>query len=243
MMNLLELLPKNDVEETAKILLKKWPFISGVNIPDILRYKKRSHEIAFNLLSKGVFVVPHIRVCDRKLSESVELISKLVDAGLTDVLLVSGDRYCDRQSEDVSVIDLLSTLRSCRAYDDLKIYTALDPYRSPLLEELGYCYEKINAGSNGMFTQPFFCKNLAKFFLEQLSDFTTLFIGIAPVLTDSSKAYWLKVNKAIFPSKFSCSFDDNERLLHSLLSLAKEFNQHTYSMPIKMDYNQFLSMF
>jgi methylenetetrahydrofolate reductase (NADPH) len=127
-----------------------------------------------------------------------------------------------------------------RKFPKLHVYCALDPYRQSIQAELRYAQEKINAGADGLFTQPFFDEKLAKIYCEQLAH-TTLFVGIAPVLSIQSYQYWVDVNKVVFPACFNNSLEYNCTLAKNIIALATKEGQHSYIMPIKTDIMAYLS--
>ena len=67
------------------------------------------------------------------------------------------------------------------------------------------------------------------------------FIGISPVLTESSYNYWVTRNNVIFPSNFSISEDHNNIIGKSIIEYCKSVNQHNYIMPIKADIKKYLN--
>ena len=237
-MILLELVPK---EQEALLLLAKqitddFPQIHGINIPDVKRLLLRSHDAAYALLSAypGYTIVPHSRSMDRTLEKSISLIETLVRKGLKQVLIVKGDTPLN-PSDDIFPISPLDLISECReAFPDLKIYAALDPYRTSFREELAYCHDKIKAGADGFFSQPFFDPDLARIYIEQLEG-SSLFIGISPVTTEKSRNYWLTRNNVFFPKNFDIRFEAQVELTQQMIALTKKLNQHNYLMPITID--------
>ena len=136
-MFLTELVPRN-LEElllTSKKLMSQFPDIIGINVPDIKQLPIRSHDAASFLLKNDVFVIPHIRVQDRPLEDTFDMIHRLYDLGLTHVLLLSGDSDPKSKRYDVSVLNAISELKS---RFDLNVYAALDPYRQSIKHEVSY---------------------------------------------------------------------------------------------------------
>ncbi len=235
-MNLLELIPRNDADFVAEAqrILSSVQQLSGINVPDVLRLPMRSADAAKLLLNLGIRVVPHIRAIDHPITDTVDIISELVDLGLRDVLIVTGDPPVEphRSVFDIKVTELISSVK--KRHSSLSVYGALDPYRDSLKEELAYCQAKIEAGADGLFSQPFFDLKLAHIFLDQLRG-TRLFVGISPVTTEASMSYWKARNQVVFPTEFCPTFDYNVALSKSLIALAEAYNQHTYLMPIRVD--------
>ncbi len=206
--------------------------ISGINIPDVVRLSTRSYEGAEWLLDQGITTIPHIRASDLPLPKTLAMIGALVQKGLKAVLIISGDLDPTKQNVRVPVTALVSEVKN--RFPNLLVYCGLDPYRSGFSEELAYCEQKLNAGADGFFTQPFFDGHLAKIYLDQLG-LTTLFLGISPVTTEKSLHYWITKNKAIFPKSFSLDFFQNCSLAADLIRLAQSAHQNAYLMPIKLD--------
>lgn len=238
----LELVPGAGPEWTGMVAdtLATYSFLSGVNIPDIMRLSVRSVEAAERVARAGISAIPHIRAMDRDLPTALQMIGRLRDAGVSAVLIVSGDAPQNPSAVCFSVSSeaLISAIKA--AYPELMVYAALDPYRQSIREELTYCKRKRAAGADGFFTQPFFDPRLAEIYLEQLAD-TTVFLGIAPVITDNSVRYWMTTNHVVFPPTFSLTLEDNAALAKSLMALADRYNQHVYLMPIKVPVHAYLN--
>jgi methylenetetrahydrofolate reductase (NADPH) len=230
-----ELVPK-DLEELVKEatqICTQFKAIQGINIPDIASLPIRSGEATAKLLENKIEAIPHIVCKDKSVEMVLAEIAKLMNLGLQSVLILSGDQTTQRISSNY-----ISKVKG--AYPQLKVYAALDPYRQSIKAELDYCEEKIEAGADGFFTQPFFYEELAEIYLEQLSGKTKVFLGICPVITESALYYWKTKNNSIFPQGFKISMDYNAVLAQKLLALAVEHKQHSYLMPIMVDSIKYL---
>lgn len=240
-MNLIELVPRdlNDLLKECQTIQNEFSFVDGFNIPDVYRLPTRSYKAASTLIKHQINVIPHIRAIDHPVSKTVDIVSKLVDEGLTQVLIVTGDLPAEptKSVYDVCPLKVMAVLKS--KHPTLKIYGALDPYRQSFQKELNYCHLKQSSGADGFFTQPFFDPELARIFLEQLNN-CDIFLGISPVISEKSKNYWITRNKAIFPKGFSLDLADNCKVANQLMVLAKSFGQHTYHMPIKVSAMEYL---
>jgi len=240
-MHLIELVPRqlDSFVAESNDLLKSFPFLDGVNVPDVLRLETRSHEAAKALLQRNQLAIPHIRAMDRPLEKSVSLVKELIDLGLNHVLIVSGDIPLSPEKDTFGIgsIALIQALR--KQFPTLNVYAALDPYRQSFIDEVNYCRRKIQAGATGFFTQPFFDTNMARLFLDQLQD-VPVFLGISPVLAEKSLHYWINKNKVVFPKSFELTLEYNVCLAKKLMALAKGFNQHVYLMPITLNAHQYL---
>jgi methylenetetrahydrofolate reductase (NADPH) len=240
-MHLLELVPRDltQLQVEAATFISQFPKLHGINVPDVKRLDIRSVMAAAALLSKGVFVVPHIRAMDYSIEGHLELISPLVDQGLTAILIVAGDPIQDQETvpDHVHSVQLIQALKN--QYPTLKVYGALDPYRQSFTDEVAYCKKKLSVGADGFFTQPFFDIQLARKYLEELQQ-TTLFLGASPVISEKSKQYWERVNKVVFPVGFELTLPYNTMLTTQLITLSEQYNQHIYMMPLKVDVTLYL---
>ncbi len=231
-MNLVELVPRDieHLKKEAQEILAQFPFINGFNIPDVLRLENRSHDAARALLDIGINAIPHIRTVDRSLEETTRIVHELVDAGLTHVLFVTGDHLENGRTRfEVSPLHITEVIKP--KFPNLKVYCGMDPYRQSFQQELVYCRQKKEAGADGLFSQPFFDKDLARIYLEQLEGFE-FFVGISPVLTEKSFHYWINRNHAFFPKKFKLTEESNYDIGAEIVETAHAFNQHCYLMPI-----------
>jgi len=211
--------------------------ISGFNIPDILRIPIRSLDTA-TLIQKGYDITPHIRAMDHDVARHLELMKDFIHQGGKQVLVVQGDSHVTSQKEKTSSLLLIKALKV--AFPGLKVFAAIDPYRTSFKEEIRYAEQKMLAGADGFFTQPFFDLDLASQYLAALSK-TKIFLGSSPVLTESSKRYWETVNHVKFQKEFSIEFKANMVLAKSLMALSTQYQQHLYLMPIKLDLKPYLT--
>lgn len=240
----IELVPRdiNHILDQAKWVLSTYPQVSGINVPDIKRLDHRSHDVVALLLEAGVNSLPHVRAIDRPISETIATLEPLLDRGLKSVLLVSGDPPADKDTPvyDVAITDLISKIKS--KWPDLTVYAAVDQYRQSQEAEFAYMNQKLEAGADGFFTQPFFDVDLARTYCEAYPH-TQLYLGSSPVTTENSKTYWETVNKVSFSPEFSLSLNANAALAKGIYELATSFNQHSYAMPIRIDLESYLSEF
>jgi methylenetetrahydrofolate reductase (NADPH) len=240
--NFLEIVPKKieTFAEEVKAIQKKYPSVTGINVPDILSLKHRSEEAAEVLLKEGIHTIPHFRSVDRTIDELCALLGRFIDLGLKEILLVAGDKPQQLNIKTYSVTPAMAVQRIKSVWPQLKVYCGLDQYRESFKKELDYCEIKKMAGCDGFFTQPFFDVELARIYLEQLGD-TEIFVGHCPVTNENSKNYWKTKNNAIFPKNFELNMESNCELANQLIGLAKKFGQHTYMMPILAPIDPYLS--
>ncbi len=163
----------------------------------------------------------------------------LVRAGLTEVLVVTGDPPDDMRhmAYPVSSTDLIRRLK--REMPHLKVYAALDPYRQSIRAEKEYVSRKLEAGADGFFSQPFFDMRLAELYAELLEP-NTVFWGVSPVMTRAARAYWETRNNVPFPRGFAATIDWNIAFARELLAFARENDFNAYVMPLRVDLASYL---
>ena len=231
-----EIVPRNKetLMNSLNLLKDSFPSVNMVNIPDVLRFPIRSWEGCG--LSRSFFKhrIPHIRSIDFSLDNLDILLSYLEKNDIDKILIVSGDIHTtSNKINNTTPIQLTKALLSSKP--NLKIYAALDQYRSSLNEELEYAQEKIEAGVLGFFTQPFFDLDSFLLYKEKLLN-VDFFLGISPVVGEKSKQYWEKVNNVVFPKNFLPTMQWNKDLGRKALNFVKSENLNIYFMPIKIDY-------
>ena len=240
-MQLLELVPRtwDQLLNEAEISLEKYDYISGFNIPDVRRLSIRSLEVVSKFLERGWHIVPHIRSRDYSLDKHLELLEPLVESGLKDVLVVRGDAIKDdAKSFGCSSIELILKLK--QKFPSLIIYGALDPYRWDWDREKAYIDEKLEAGVSGFFTQPLFDLSLVDTILSELKS-TCVFVGVAPVTSQSSREYWESVNKVSFPKSFEFTLEGSGLVAKQIVQHVESYSQHIYHMPIVVNPISYLS--
>ena len=240
-MILCELVPRDEKEFLTQALTIRdnFPQISGINIPDVLRLDTRSYEAAEQLLSHGIDAVPHIRTIDLPLEGTVDIVSRLVDKGLTKLLVVTGDMPISIAAKTYPITPSMVVQSIREKHPDIQVYCAIDQYRQSFQKELTYCREKLRFGAHGFFSQPFFDKHLARIFSEQLPE-TEFFTGISPVTTEGSYNYWITRNQAILPREFELTLEYNCQLGREIIEMSEAKGNHVYLMPIKVHPSEYL---
>ena len=237
----IEIVPRdpNYIERELKTVQSTFKSVNTINIPDLLRFPTRSWH--GSRIAKGYYnrVIPHLRAIDFNLKAPLPLIDELVQADIQEVLVVSGDppktiRHVVYPNKSTDLIKLLK-----RELPHLKVYAAIDPYRQNFQDEHRYAMQKLDAGAEGVFTQPFFDTRLMQIYAELLDD-VEIYWGVSPVLTEKSKAYWETVNKAIFPKHFDLSLDWNRTFAQDALDFARAYDHHIYYMPIRVNLERYL---
>lgn len=228
----LELVPrdKESLIQEAKECLGLWG-VDRINIPDIRRLPYRSFDAASDLLDANIQVIPHIRTQDRSLDIQVQMIANLVQKGLKEVLLVSGDVIPNEIQSECSPIALCKVLK--QEFPQLLVYGALDPYRQSMRKELDYSLEKLASGMDALLSQPFFDQNLLEFWGRFFTP-GQLWAGVAPVNSLKSQEYWEKINQVPFSTPLDYSLLGSAKLGKELVQLAESMGHRTYLMPIRM---------
>ena len=236
-----ELVPRNKdvLEQELNILKEKFPVVETVNIPDLLRLDIRAWEGCTFAQKFIKTAIPHIRSIDFHLDHTDELFDYIRKHQLKEVLVVTGDPPPSIKHKIFRTrsIQLIKKMRA--EMPELKIYAALDPYRSSIKDELEYAERKLNAGADGLFTQPFFDLRLMEIYADQLKH-TEVFWGISPVLTEQSQNYWETRNNVVFPADFRPDMEWNKDFARKALAFAKKTDDPVYFMPIRTNLEQYL---
>lgn len=238
----LELVPRdlNLFLEESRLNLERYSFIQKINVPEIRSVEIKSFEASHVLLKNSLPAVPHFRLIDRTLDDLLEKVSALKTLGLEEVLLIGGDPPKNDEFVPSGLTTLVAIAEVRKAFPSLKIYAGLDPYRSSFRHELDYAMQKMDAGCNGFYTQPFFSLKVLDLWLEQLSG-TEIWFGISPVYSDKSRKYWEKVNQVVFPADFSYGKKENRDLAKLLLARIADANCNAYFMPITISASAYLN--
>jgi len=238
----LELVPKSlsSLLEESKRHIGHFPKIHAINIPEIRSVEIKSFEASEHLLKNGVDAIPHFRLIDRTLGDLESLIGKLIPLGLKQALLISGDPPLDTPGFVPSGIKAPDAIKHIKTkFPQLKVYAGQDPYRQSFRKELDYCKQKLDAGADGFFTQPFFSEGLLNQWLEQLPE-TEMWIGLSPVTGQSSRNYWETVNQVVFPPNFKFGLEDNCIMGRRILTLIEAAKKDAYLMPITISAEKYL---
>ena len=236
----IELVPRNELylTEQLEMIQETLPSVNMINIPDLKRLSMRSWEgckIAQPFFPKNI---PHIRAVDVRKDGDLPAWSTLIRHQFDSVLVVTGD-YAEKTNPD-EVENSVSLIRRLkRVYPHLKVYGALDPYRQCFTEELKHIEDKLDAGADGFFTQPFFDVRLMGVYGELLQGME-MFWGVAPVLSKKSADYWQTRNQAIFPADFEPTLQWNRWFAQEALAFVAKQHDGIYFMPIKANIHAYL---
>ena len=237
-----ELVPrrKDTFLKELELLKVNFPLVDTLNIPDIIRYEVSSLESCE--LAKPLFahVIPHIRAGVINKDEDIPFKDFLAKNEINEVLVVLGDEPQEQAKgfTPCTSIDLIKKFKL--QIPKMKVYAAIDQYRSTFDEEYEYIQRKIDAGADGFFTQPFFDLKLIEFYSKKLKG-VEIFWGISPVATERSKAYWETNNKVKFPSDFKPTLEWNRTFAKEAFGFVKASNSNIYFMPIKADVVEYLT--
>lgn len=238
----LELVPNNPqkLEEEAKMVKSKFHQIDMINIPDLATYDLRSWEACNIIKPYYKRAIPHIRAIDFDYLEPLPFIEKLKESNIEEVLVLKGDppQNMSKKVYTTNTIDMIYKLK--RELPELKIYAAIDQYRSSMKKEYEYIQHKLNAGVDGFFTQPFFDMRYLDIYTDMLKG-TEVYIGIAPVLSKISASYWKTKNDVIFPKDFTPTKEWNTNYAKKAMEAIEKHDNHVYFMPIIVDVNHYLS--
>jgi methylenetetrahydrofolate reductase (NADPH) len=237
----LELVPNSfeGLSADSSFAIRKFPVVRSINIPEMRSKTIKAHHAADHLLRQGIDAIPHFRTIDRTYEELESLIEPLIALGLKSVLLITGDPIKEPGFVASGMTPVNATPRLKKRFPGLKVYAGFDPYRQGFRAELNYCKQKLEAGVDGFFTQPFFSEALLEAWLEQLSQ-TEVWVGVSPVTTASFKAYWENVNQVVFPKDFGIDLASNCQNERKLFGIARKHGQKAYLMPVTVNTQEYL---
>lgn len=237
----LELVPRsaNELESELTLASVFSQSIDTINIPDLPRFDVRSYE--GSILAQHFFKrsIPHLRAVDYSLDEPFPLLNYFKENCIREILIIEGDpdKTGKRKSFPTKPVELIRKLR--QEASEIRLYAAIDPYRTSISQELEYIAEKKEAGAEGFFTQPYFDRRLLEIFAEKVKGLE-VFWGVSPVTSDKSRVYWESRNRAVFPSGFQATPEWNIAFARDILSFCRQTGFNLYLMPIKVDLKEYL---
>jgi methylenetetrahydrofolate reductase (NADPH) len=242
----LEVVPRNrDALVAGAEAARDFPAIGVLNVPDLLRFPLRSWD-ACGILAEAAasrakpVYLPHLRAIDFDLAVPFPHTAFFRAQGIRDALVIAGDPPKDEIHKTYAT-GTVSFIKKLKAeMPELHIYAAFDPYRSNIRYELDYLRAKEEAGAEGFLSQPFFDLRLLEIYAEYLEG-KTVFWGISPVLSESSRNYWESRNRAVFPRSFRPDLGANIEFGRRVLEFCKTHNFHLYLMPIRVELKAYLS--
>lgn len=236
-----ELVPRSSSSLISELELikREFPVVDTINIPDLTKFEMRSWDGC--TYAKGFFAdnIPHIRAIDINLEEPLYMADVLKANNIKEVLIVNGD-----PSQDISRTIYPSTTNNVikkikRELPHMKVYAAIDQYRTSFRQEIDYAKSKIDAGAEGFFFQPFFDLRMVEMYAELIDD-AQLFYGISPVTAPQSMNYWITKNNVVFPRHFEPTLEWNVDFAKQALEFAKKNGNNLYFMPIRIDLKTYL---
>lgn len=236
----IELVPHSykEVQESIHYIDECLPSVNVINIPDISRLQIRSWEISAYFKRKREIIIPHIRALDFDCNQSFALTDFFNEHLLDTIIVVSGDKivspYKKKFYSQTNSISLMKKIK--KAIPTIKIYGAIDPYRSSLRSEWEYIQKKIDAGFDGFFTQPIFDMKILELYSKMTSGLD-VFWGISPILSPRSQKYWETVNNVIFPPEFKATMEYNVNFANQTMRMLP--SDPFYFMPIKIELKEY----
>ena len=150
-----ELVPRNEAQLLADAATVRdvLPLANAFNIPDLMRFPLRSWEacaITSRILPNSI---PHIRAIDIPPGDDLPMAQAILDAGLTEILVIKGDPPHDMSQITYPNSSEEIIRRFKRRHPKLRVYAGFDPYRQGFRDEMAEVARKLDAGADGFFTQ------------------------------------------------------------------------------------------
>ncbi|MFT5880680.1 MAG: methylenetetrahydrofolate reductase (NADPH), partial [Moritella sp.] len=200
----------------------------------------RSWDACQRLQSNFEDVIPHLRAIDFDLKNGFPLTEFFLASGITSVLVVEGDPPQDlshRTYRNTSC-ELIRIIK--KELPNMKVYAAIDQYRTSMRKELDYIHDKVDAGVDGFFTQPFFDLNLLELYMDMLQN-VEVFWGMSPIHSVTSQSYWENKNDVVFPSDFEATKEWNINFGRAMINKIKSKGDNVYFMPIRANATEYLA--
>ncbi|MBF0184194.1 MAG: methylenetetrahydrofolate reductase [Magnetococcales bacterium] len=229
-----ELVPRDteSLRQELQAVREAFPSVSVINLPDLPRFAVRSWDGCVIARSFFTHTIPHIRTLDLPHDQPPAMLATLQAHQIREILLVTGDAQPDAPPGHTPMPLLHAIAQFKQAFPGLRVYAAMDPYRQDMEQEYDYLQQKLAAGADGFFTQPFFDLAPMARYAERLAGIP-IFWGVAPVTSDSSRAYWEKRNRVTFPDHFTPTLAWNRDFARQALRFVRESHSHIYFMPIR----------
>ncbi len=230
-----EVIPRSHDALTAQLEeLATLSRVDTVNVPDITRFPLRSWSVCARIRAHGVRVIPHLRAIDVDPRSELAYLGALDEAEVEEVLVVSGDAPADMRHAvfDTTTEHLVRRLKRDRP--GTVVHVALDPYRQDFASERAYLDRKLEAGADGVFTQPFFDLRLVGVWGDLLANVgVPVFWGATSVTSEKSARYWTRRNRAVLPVGFEPTLAHSAAFARELVAHARQRGDHVYLMPIR----------
>ena len=229
-----EIIPRDAASLRADVdVIKKYPQVDCVNIPDLMSFALRPWQAA-EFTQSALPTIPHVRAMDIDLRKPLPMRDDFIKFGIKVVLIIAGDPPKDltRTVYPTETIDVIRKFRE--ELPDVKIFAGLDQYREGIQNELYRVERKAQAGAAGFFTQPFFDMRFLEMYADLL-DGHEVYWGVSPVLSNRSKSYWEIKDKAVFPKSFEPTMTWNIDFAKKVIEFIKTSRGGLYFMPITID--------
>lgn len=236
-----ELVPRSEASLAQQLdeLCAVAPDVDTVNIPDVLRFPIRSWDACAAALSRVEHAIPHIRAMDVDPDRPFAAGDIVRESGIGELLVVTGDAPTDMGHPvyGASSPQILRKLRN--EFPDVTLHAAFDPYRQGFRAERDYALQKLDAGAQALFTQPFFDLRLMEVWAEQLEGIP-IYWGVTSVTSAKSARYWRSRNRAVLPADFEPTLAWNRRFAREALDFARSRDDNIYFMPIRASIRDYL---
>lgn len=230
-----ELVPRSvpALDRQLAEMAQEFPNVDTVNIPDLIRFPLRSWHACEVAAAVVPYAIPHVRAMDVDPGSPMKVSPWLERRPDAEVLVVSGDVPSD-MSHPVYASTVLQVIRRIRReHPASRIYAAFDPYRQGLRRERDYAMEKLDAGADGLFTQPFFDRRLLEVSADLLCG-CRVFWGFTSVVGEGSASYWESRNAVVFPTGFEPTLEWSRSMAREALAFGAERDADLYFMPIRI---------
>jgi len=234
-----EIIPRDEKSLRADIdVIKRYPQVDCVNIPDLMSFELRPWQAA-KFTQPDLPTIPHVRAMDIDLAKPLPMRDDFISRGIREVLIIAGDPPKDltRTVYPTETIDVIRKFRD--ELPDVKVYAGIDQYRGGIQDELYRVKRKAQAGASGFFTQPFFDMRYLEIFADLLDGYE-IFWGVSPVLSNRSRGYWERKDKAVFPKNFAPTMDWNIAFAKDVIEFISTTRGGLYFMPITIDIAELL---
>lgn len=244
-----ELVPRSaeSVHEEMAQISARLSGVDTINMPDLLKFDLRSWEatrVAGEAAARpdgtAYRRIPHIRAADVDPKAPLPMAQDLLDQGVDEVLVVSGDDsdYFTHHTYPVDAVDVIRRFRA--ELPQVRVYAGLDPYRQGIAHEMRYLERKLAAGASGIFTQPFFDTRLMGAWASILPDGLPVWWGATTVTTAGAIGYWRRRNLVAFPTDFAPTLEWQRDFARRAIDFAREHGQHVYLMPVRTSAVEYL---
>ncbi len=225
-----ELLPNGELADELEYIKKNFKQIDTINIPELMSYKTHSWEACAEAKKTFQHTIPHFRAIDINPDRPLPMAEMMHAHHIDEVLVIKGD--APQSMRTIYPVESADIIKKFKAeMPKVKVYAGLDQYRQGTQKEIEHIKRKLDAGADGFFTQPFYDFNFLEVYADILRE-TTVFWGVAPILSLDSRAYWENKNNVFFPREMNLSMQWHADFAKKILSYIQLHDQNIYLMPI-----------